>query len=131
MTLSPPFLIQIVELTFRLPHQLVDQNTALKKDVAIAERKLIARNERIQNIEASIQATEVRVASQNLKYEAAVMDLRARIDQMTGKTDPTGFSSSTHSSLTFLSSQPKIDRPPLRVNFRSTLGGSRCLFVER
>ncbi|KAG2022238.1 kinesin heavy chain [Coprinopsis cinerea AmutBmut pab1-1] len=37
----------------RLSLQLVDQNSALK-EADIAERKLLARNERIQNLEAPL-----------------------------------------------------------------------------
>jgi hypothetical protein len=51
-----------------LPPQLVEQNSSLKKEVAIAERKLTARNERIQSLESLLQDAQEKLISQNQKY---------------------------------------------------------------
>jgi hypothetical protein len=47
--------------------QLVEQNSSLKKEVAIAERKLLARNERIQALEALLQDAQEKLTTQNQK----------------------------------------------------------------
>src|SRR6201992_4515558 len=49
------FLERNLEQLTVVQRQLVDQNTSLKKEVAIAERKLIARNERIQSLEGLLR----------------------------------------------------------------------------
>lgn len=61
--------------------QLVDQNSALKKEAGIAERKLLARNERIQNLEALLQDADRRLAIQNQKFEAQLQQVKERLDQ--------------------------------------------------
>lgn len=48
--------------------QLVDQNMALKKDISVAEKKLIARNERIQNLESLLQDSQEKLAQQNERF---------------------------------------------------------------
>lgn len=61
--------------------QLVDQNSSLKKEVALAERKLIARNERIQNLEALLQDAQEKLIIQNEKFEAQLQAVRERLEQ--------------------------------------------------
>ncbi|KAM6500506.1 kinesin heavy chain [Amanita muscaria] len=61
--------------------KLVDQNTALKKEAGIAERKLLARNERIQNLEALLQDADRRLSLQNQKFEAQLQAVKERLDQ--------------------------------------------------
>lgn len=68
--------------------QLVDQNTILKRDVALAERKLIARNERIQNLEALLQDANDKLNQQNAKFEARLQAVRERLDQARGTSEP-------------------------------------------
>lgn len=67
-----------------MPPQLVDQNSTLKRDVALAERKLLARNERIQNLEALLQDANEKVNQQNAKFEARLQAVRERLDQARG-----------------------------------------------
>lgn len=45
----------------------MEQNASLKKEVALAERKLIARNERVQNLETLLQDAQEKLISQNQK----------------------------------------------------------------
>jgi hypothetical protein len=67
----------------------VDQNTSLKKEAGIAERKLLARNERIQNLEALLQDADRRLAVQNQKFEAQLQAVKERLDQARGnETSP-------------------------------------------
>ncbi|EEB95544.1 hypothetical protein MPER_05468, partial [Moniliophthora perniciosa FA553] len=60
---------------------LVDQNSTLKKEAGIAERKLLARNERIQNLEAMLQDADRRLSVQNQKFEAQLQAVKDRLDQ--------------------------------------------------
>lgn len=64
--------------------QLVDQNSALKKEAGIAERKLLARNERIQNLETLLQDADRRLAVQNQKFEAQLQSVKERLEQARG-----------------------------------------------
>ena len=59
----------------------MDQNSALKKEAAIAERKLLARNERIQNLEALLQDADRRLTMSNQKFEAQLQQVRDRLEQ--------------------------------------------------
>lgn len=62
--------------------QLVEQNTALKKEVGIAERKLITRNERIQNLETLLNDADARLAQKNQRYEAQIQAIRERLAEV-------------------------------------------------
>jgi kinesin family member 5 len=64
--------------------QLVDQNSTLKKEAGIAERKLLARNERIQNLEVMLQDADRRLSIQNQKFEAQLQAVKERLDQARG-----------------------------------------------
>ncbi|OTB05464.1 hypothetical protein M426DRAFT_72795 [Hypoxylon sp. CI-4A] len=50
------FLERNLEQLTQVQRQLVEQNSSLKKEVAIAERKLIARNERISSLESLFES---------------------------------------------------------------------------
>jgi hypothetical protein len=56
----------------------------LKKEAGIAERKLLARNERIQNLEALLQDADRRLSVQNQKFEAQLQAVKERLDQARG-----------------------------------------------
>lgn len=75
------FLERNLEQLTLVQKQLVDQNSALKKEAGIAERKLLARNERIQNLEALLQDADRRLALQNQKFEAQLQQVKERLDQ--------------------------------------------------
>lgn len=78
------FLERNLEQLTLVQKQLVDQNSALKKEAGIAERKLLARNERIQNLEALLQDADRRLAVQNQKFEAQLQAVKERLDQARG-----------------------------------------------
>jgi kinesin family protein 5 len=59
------FLERNLEQLTHVQRQLVEQNGSLKKEVAIAERKLIARNERIQSLEALLQDSQEKLTAAN------------------------------------------------------------------
>jgi kinesin family protein 5 len=62
------FLERNLEQLTHVQRQLVEQNSSLKKEVAIAERKLIARNERIQSLESLLQDSQEKLTSANHRY---------------------------------------------------------------
>ena len=64
----------------------MDQNSTLKKEAGIAERKLLARNERIQNLEALLQDADRRLSIQNQKFETQLQAVKERLDQARGKS---------------------------------------------
>jgi kinesin family member 5 len=90
--------------------QLVDQNSALKKEAGIAERKLLARNERIQNLEALLQDADRRLALQNQKFEAQLQAVKDRLDQARG-TYIHGTSSASICNLEYFPAQKAAPSP--------------------
>jgi kinesin family protein 5 len=62
------FLERNLEQLTHVQRQLVEQNSSLKKEVAIAERKLIARNERIQSLESLLQDSQEKLTAANHRY---------------------------------------------------------------
>ncbi|EGF83199.1 hypothetical protein BATDEDRAFT_18361 [Batrachochytrium dendrobatidis JAM81] len=56
-------------------------NETLKKDLAVADRKLSTRNERIQNLESLLQESQVKIETQNQKYEAQISSMREKLRQ--------------------------------------------------
>jgi len=80
------FLERNLEQLTHVQRQLVEQNSGLKKEVAIAERKLIARNERIQSLESLLQDSQEKMAQANHKYvnpSAAILDRSRRLTRAT------------------------------------------------
>ena len=59
------FLERNLEQLTHVQRQLVEQNGTLKKEVAIAERKLMARNERIMSLEALLQDSQEKLTAAN------------------------------------------------------------------
>ena len=84
------FLERNLEQLTHVQRQLVEQNGSLKKEVAIAERKLIARNERIQSLESLLQDSQEKLTAANHRYGLA----RPFSAQF---TDPYQIRSPTHS----------------------------------
>ena len=62
------FLERNLEQLTHVQRQLVEQNGSLKKEVAIAERKLMARNERIMSLEALLQDSQEKLTAANHRY---------------------------------------------------------------
>ncbi|ERS95919.1 kinesin heavy chain [Sporothrix schenckii ATCC 58251] len=74
------FLERNLEQLTHVQRQLVEQNSALKKEVAIAERKLIARNERIQSLESLLQDSQENMAQANHKFEVQLAAVKERLE---------------------------------------------------
>lgn len=62
------FLERNLEQLTHVQRQLVEQNGSLKKEVAIAERKLSARNERIASLEGLLQESQEKLTQANHRY---------------------------------------------------------------
>lgn len=73
------FLERNLEQLTVVQRQLVEQNSSLKKEVAIAERKLIARNERIQSLESLLQDSQEKLTAANHRYVPRPKDFPAHI----------------------------------------------------
>lgn len=68
------FLERNLEQLTVVQRQLVEQNTSLKKEVAIAERKLQARNERIGSLEALLEESQEKLGQANHRYFEVLHD---------------------------------------------------------
>ncbi|KAG9236774.1 putative kinesin heavy chain [Amylocarpus encephaloides] len=89
------FLERNLEQLTHVQRQLVEQNGSLKKEVAIAERKLIARNERIQSLESLLQDSQEKLTAANHRFEAQLTAVKerleaAKIGSTRGLGSPTG-----------------------------------------
>ncbi|KAH6562445.1 hypothetical protein BASA50_010468 [Batrachochytrium salamandrivorans] len=65
-------------------------NETLKKDLAVADRKLSTRNERIQNLETLLQDSQAKIEMQNQKYEAQISTMREKLRQSQAQQDEWG-----------------------------------------
>lgn len=75
------FLERSLDQLTKVQKQLVEQNLSLKKEVALAERKLLACNERIQTLDSLLSESQDRLNQQNLKYKAQMALVRERFEQ--------------------------------------------------
>lgn len=70
------FLERNLEQLTMVQRQLVEQNAQLKKEVAIAERKLVARGERIRGLEGLVQESQEKLMVANHKYDRSLFPIR-------------------------------------------------------
>ncbi|KZS99239.1 hypothetical protein SISNIDRAFT_435004 [Sistotremastrum niveocremeum HHB9708] len=75
------FLERNLEQLTLVQKELVDQNSSLKKEAGLAERKLLARNERIMNLEAMLQDADRRLVLQDQKFQSQLQAVKERLDQ--------------------------------------------------
>jgi kinesin family member 5 len=73
------FLERNLEQLSNVQKRLVEQNSSLKKQSAVDERKLANRNERIIKLEALLAETQSKMEQQALKFEAQMVDLREKV----------------------------------------------------
>ncbi|KND01940.1 uncharacterized protein SPPG_02448 [Spizellomyces punctatus DAOM BR117] len=92
------FLERNLEQLTAVQKTLVEQNTTLKKEVAVAERKLSARNERIQNLETLLQDAQTKLELQNHKFEAQLAAMREKVQEARSQTQQQPTSSWLYSS---------------------------------
>lgn len=81
------FLTRNLDQLTNVQKQLVEQNSILKKDVAIAERKLMARNDRITSLENMLIEAQEKLNSQNSKFEIQLNAVRERLNQARAQQD--------------------------------------------
>ncbi|MCJ1398018.1 Kinesin heavy chain [Xylographa trunciseda] len=70
------FLERNLEQLTHVQRQLVEQNGSLKKEVAIAERKLVARNDRILSLEAMLGDSQDKLTAASHKYAIPPSEVR-------------------------------------------------------
>ncbi|WVO17001.1 hypothetical protein L204_104687 [Cryptococcus depauperatus] len=83
------FLEHNLEQLNAVQKQLVEQNTSFKKEVAEAQRKLISRNDRIQNLEAALSNADQRLSQKNQKYEQQIQLFREKLAEAQAKQNAT------------------------------------------
>jgi flagellar basal body rod protein FlgC len=62
-----------------IQRQLVDQNQSLKKDITVAEKKLFARNERIQSLEVLLHEAQSTLEQQDARFTAQMTEIQKRL----------------------------------------------------
>ncbi|KAJ3056456.1 hypothetical protein HK097_006775 [Rhizophlyctis rosea] len=82
------FLERNLEQLTNVQKQLVEQNSTLKKELAVAERKLVARNERIQNLETLLHDAQTKLDLQNQKFEAQLAAMREKLQSARSANTP-------------------------------------------
>ncbi|KAI9316138.1 P-loop containing nucleoside triphosphate hydrolase protein [Zopfochytrium polystomum] len=75
------FLERNLEQLTHVQRQLVEQNASIKKELAVAERKLVARSERVSNLEALLADTQTKLELQNQKFEAQLATMREKLQE--------------------------------------------------
>jgi kinesin family protein 5 len=75
------FLERNLEQLTNVKKQLFEQNSSLEREVVISERKLLARSERIQALEALLQDAQEKLTTQNQMFEAQLQAVRERLEQ--------------------------------------------------
>ncbi|CZT01123.1 probable kinesin heavy chain [Rhynchosporium graminicola] len=104
------FLERNLEQLTHVQRQLVEQNGSLKKEVAIAERKLIARNERIQSLESLLQDSQEKLTAANHRFEAQLTAVKERLElAKAGSTR--GLASPTNGGFSFGGAGSRIAKP--------------------
>ncbi|KAI8890113.1 hypothetical protein K501DRAFT_169844 [Backusella circina FSU 941] len=61
--------------------KLVEQNSSLKKDSALSDRKLQAKQDRITNLEFLLNEAQNQLLVQNDKFESQLQAVRGRLEQ--------------------------------------------------
>ncbi|KAK6355502.1 Kinesin heavy chain [Orbilia brochopaga] len=103
------FLERNLEQLTHVQRQLVEQNSSLKKEVAIAERKLNARNERIQSLEQGLRESQDKLTMQSDRFEAQLTAVKERLQA--AKIGNRDLSSPTSASGGFSFAGSRIAKP--------------------
>ncbi|OAF61457.1 Kinesin heavy chain [Pseudogymnoascus destructans] len=106
------FLERNLEQLTHVQRQLVEQNSSLKKEVAIAERKLIARNERIQSLESLLQDSQEKLTAANHRFEAQLTAVKERLEAAkTGSTRGLGGAAAAQGGFSFSGAGGRVAKP--------------------
>ncbi|KAI3331797.1 kinesin-domain-containing protein [Xylariaceae sp. AK1471] len=103
------FLERNLEQLTQVQRQLVEQNSSLKKEVAIAERKLIARNERISSLESLLQDSQEKLTAANHRFETQLTAVKERLEA--AKAGSTRGLNTTSGSFSFANAGSRIAKP--------------------
>ncbi|KAI1812746.1 kinesin-domain-containing protein [Poronia punctata] len=103
------FLERNLEQLTQVQRQLVEQNSSLKKEVAIAERKLIARNERISSLESLLQDSQEKLTASNHRFETQLTAVKERLEA--AKAGSTRGLNTSASSFSFANAGSRIAKP--------------------
>ncbi|KAI5865052.1 kinesin-domain-containing protein [Durotheca rogersii] len=103
------FLERNLEQLTQVQRQLVEQNSSLKKEVAIAERKLIARNERISSLESLLQDSQEKLTAANHRFESQLTAVKERLEA--AKAGSTRGLNSSGGSFSFANAGSRIAKP--------------------
>ncbi|KAI1373657.1 kinesin-domain-containing protein [Hypoxylon crocopeplum] len=104
------FLERNLEQLTQVQRQLVEQNGSLKKEVAIAERKLIARNERISSLESLLQDSQEKLTAANHRFESQLTAVKERLEAAkAGSTR--GLNSPSGAGFSFANAGSRIAKP--------------------
>ncbi|KAJ3339747.1 hypothetical protein HDU93_007863 [Gonapodya sp. JEL0774] len=77
------FLERNLEQLTTVQQKLVESNQNLKKELTMADRKLAARNERIQTLEILLADTQTKFKDQQHRFEAELTSLRQKLQEAT------------------------------------------------
>lgn len=110
------FLERNLEHLTQVQRQLVEQNSALKKEVAIAERKLIARNERIQSLESLLQDSQEKMAANHKppcrRFEVQLASVKERLEAAkAGSTRGLNAAGGQAGGFSFAAADSRITKP--------------------
>jgi len=76
------FLERNLEQLTSVHQQLINQNAAFKLEIQVAEKKLMARNERIHNLEILLQDCQEKLQKQAQQHEEENIRLRQQVDSL-------------------------------------------------
>lgn len=111
------FLERNLEQLTLVQRQLVEQNAQLKKEVAIAERKLVARGERIRGLEGLVAESQEKLMVANHKYVTLITPYRSKLEHLTNVySDSNPNFLLSKSALKLLSRAPHVASAPLHLS---------------
>ncbi|KAL9127064.1 MAG: hypothetical protein Q9217_003993 [Psora testacea] len=106
------FLERNLEQLTQVQRQLVEQNGSLKKEAAIAERKLVARNERIMSLEALLSDSQEKLTAANHRFEGQLAAVKERLEAAKfGSTRDLSSNSTTTPGFSFGGAGSRIAKP--------------------
>ncbi|SLM39242.1 kinesin heavy chain [Lasallia pustulata] len=117
------FLERNLEQLTHVQRQVVEQNGSLKKEVAIAERKLIARNERIMSLEALLQDSQEKLLAANHRFETQLSAVKERLEAAKVGSTRNLSTSSSASGFSFSGAGSRIAKPLRGGGSMETAGG--------
>jgi len=80
------FLERNLEQLTSVHQQLINQNAAFKLEIQVAEKKLMARNERIHNLEILLQDCQEKLQKQAQQHEEEIIRMRQQADNLGAQT---------------------------------------------